>query len=574
MTALGTVLLTGVAAVIALAVLGGVAHLSRRDPARADGGSRRSLGTLSDHELRLPLRVVTTLDHRDIGLLYIAFAVVAALWGGTDAMMVRAELLTPGPSVWDNVTYNELFTTHGITMLFFFATPAFTGIGNYFLPLLLGADDMAFPRINAIAFWLLPPALALVRGGLIVEVTGKLFALVGYAPAVFEVIKPPDVGWTLYVPMTAQVPNPQVSVMLLGLHLSGVATVLAAINFIVTIVTERADDVTWANLDIFSWALLTTSALVIFAFPLLGSALVMLLLDRVVGTAFFAFGEGPILWQHLFWFFGHPEVYILVLPAFGITSLVLPRFAGRALFGYRFIVYSTLAIGVLSFGVWAHHMFTTGMDPRIRGSFMAVTLAIAVPSAVKVFNWITTLYTGRVRLAAPMVFSVSGIALFVVGGVTGVFLASIPVDLLYHGTYYVVGHFHFIVMGVISYSLFAASYYWYPLLTGRMYSERLAGVHAVLTTVGTVIAFGAVTVIGALGLPRRSATYPAEFALLQQAASVGAALIFAGVNVWIYNLAQSYRVGPRIADADPWDLRETGQFTREWRWLAEQRGED
>jgi cytochrome c oxidase subunit 1 len=489
-------------------------------------------------------------------------------------MMIRAELLTPEPGIWDNVTYNELFTTHGITMLFFFATPAFTGIGNYFLPLLLGADDMAFPRVNAIAFWLLPPGLLLVRGGLIVEVTGRLFALLGVAHPVFEVIKPPATSWTLYVPLAAELPNPQISIMLLGLHLSGLATVMASINFIVTIYTERAEGVNWATLDIFSWALLTTSAIVIFAFPLLGSALVMLLLDRVVGTAFFAFQDGPILWQHLFWFFGHPEVYILVLPAFGLTSYILPKFVGRRLFGFRFVVYSTLAIGVLSFGVWAHHMFATGMDPRLRGSFMAVSLAIAVPSAVKVFNWITTMYNGRIRLVAPLWFSVAGIALLVVGGVTGVFLAAVPIDMVYHGTYYVVGHFHLIILGIIPVSLFAASYYWFPLLTGRRYSERLATIHAVMVTVGVALAFGAMTVIGILGLPRRSATYPAQFTLLQQTASVGAALIFAGVNVWIYNLVQSYRRGERIESADPWDLKATGQFSREWQWFAEHRREE
>jgi cytochrome c oxidase subunit 1 len=514
-------------------------------------------------------RVFTTIDHKDIGLLYIAFGLIAALWGGTDAMMMRAELLTAQPSIWDPVTYNELFTTHGITMLFFFAAPVFFGLGNYFLPLLIGADDMAFPRINAIAFWLLPPALALVRGGLIAEVIGKTLAPLGLEIALFGALSPPTTGWTIYTPMSAQLANPQVSVMLIGLHLSGVATTMAAINFIVTVFTERGEGVNWATLDIFTWSILTTSALALFAFPLLGSALVMLLLDRTIGTHFFAFEGGPILWQNLFWFFGHPEVYILVLPAFGLTSLILPKFTGRRLFGFKFVVYSTLAIGVLSFGVWAHHMFTTGIDPRIRASFMAVSLAIAVPSAVKTFNWITTIYNGRVRLAAPMLCLVTGVALFIPGGVTGIFLASIPVDLVYHDTYYVVGHFHLIIVGIIPFSMFAASYYWYPLIFGRWYDERLARVHIVLVTVGAILTFGALIVLGLLGLPRRYATYPEQFITLQQTASVGAALIFAGVNVWLYNMVQSYRVGEKVESGDPWNLKESGQFTREWQWFEE-----
>ena len=563
----GELALIAIAAVAALALLGAAASASRRSPVRADGGL--FAGTVPDYKPALPTRVFTTLDHKDIGLLYLLFSVVAALWGGTDAMMIRAELLTPGPAIWENQTYNELFTTHGLTMLFFFVTPAFTGIGNYFLPLLLDADDMAFPRVNAIAFWLLPPALALVRAGLIVDVTGKVLGYLGFTPAVLSALSPPAVGWTMYVPLSVEVANPQVSVMLLGLHLSGLATTMAAINFIVTVFTERGEGVTWATLDIFSWAMLTTSGLILFAFPLLGSALVMLLLDREVGTAFFTYDGGAILWQHLFWFFGHPEVYILVLPAFGLVSFILPKFTGRRLFGFRFVVYSTLAIGVLSFGVWAHHMFTTGMDPRLRGSFMAVSLAIAVPSAVKTFNWITTMWNGKVRLTAPFLLCAASIALFVIGGVTGVFLASVPVDLVYHGTYYVVGHFHFIIMGIIPFSLFAASYYWYPLLTGRMYDRRLALAHVALVSVGVAVTFGALVIMGLSGLPRRSATFPAQYTALQWVASIGAAAIFAGVNLWLYNMVQSYRVGRPIEDADPWNLRDTGQFTREWQWFAD-----
>ncbi|MHB9287729.1 cbb3-type cytochrome c oxidase subunit I [Halobacteriales archaeon Cl-PHB] len=544
-------------------------------PPAADGGTAHK----EAHGRALPsglLRVFTTVNHRDVGLLYLGFALVAGLWGATDAMMMRTELLTASTAVWDAETYGALFTMHGVTMLFFFVTPAFTGLGNYLLPLLIGAEDMAFPRINAIAFWLLPPALLLARAGLVTDVVGKALAPLGLPVQGLLELAPPNLGWTMYAPMSAQVPNPQVNLLLLGLHLSGIATTLAAINFIVTIVTERAEDVSWANLDIFSWSMLTTSGIILFAFPLLGSALVMLLLDRVVDTVFFApqAGGGPLLWQHLFWFFGHPEVYILVLPAFGLLSFLLPKFSGPRLFGFRFIVYSTLAIGVLSFGVWAHHMFSTGMDPRLQVSFMAVSLAIAVPTAVKVFNWITTMYNGSVRLRAPMVFALGAIASLIVGGITGVFLASIPIDRWLHGTYYVVGHFHLIVGPVIASMTFAASYYWFPLITRRMYDSRLAMVHAALFIPGALIAFDALLIIGFGGQPRRSVNYAPQWVDLQRVASAGSFMMGAGATVWLYNLVQSYRIGPKLADGDPWDLAETGQLTKEWEWLDERLGTD
>jgi cytochrome c oxidase subunit 1 len=513
---------------------------------------------------------LTTVDHKDIGILYLLFGTVAALWGGTDGMMIRTELFTAATDVWSAETYNALFTTHGFTMLFFFVTPVFTGFANYFLPILLDADDMAFPRINAIAFWLLPPAFLMVRAGLITEIMGKMLLAVGIRSEFLFALEPPTPGWTLYTPLATQLTNPQVDVLLLGLHLSGLATIMGAINILVTVFTERGEGVSWSNLDIFTWTMLTTSGIIIFAFPILGSALLMLLLDRNFGTVFFAVeGGGPILWQHLFWFFGHPEVYILVLPAFGLVSLILPKFSGRRLFGFKFVVYSTLAIGVLSFGVWAHHMFSTGIDPRLRASFMVVTLAIAIPSAVKTFNWMTTMWTGRIRLTAPMIFCVGGIGLFVVGGVTGIFLASIPVDLLLHDTYYVVGHFHFIVMGVIAFAGFAASYYWYPILTGRMYNQMLARSQAYLSIVGVIVTFMPMLLIGQMGLPRRSAQYPVQFELLQQISTAGAFVLGFAAVLWVVNMVQSYRLGSIVTDPDPWNLKESGQFTREWQWFEE-----
>jgi len=502
-------------------------------------------------------RWLTTLDHADVGRLYLAFAIVAGLWGATDGMAIRTELLSPAAGIWGPSTYAAFFTTHGLTMLFFFATPAAFGFANLVVPALIGADDMAFPRVNAVAFWLLPPALLLARSGIILGVLGLP-------------VDPPGTGWTFYPPMAVEKPNVGIDLVLVGLHLSGVSTIASSVNLVVTICFERS--VGWHRLSVFSWSVLTTAGLVLFAFPVLGSAILMLLADRNVGTVFFAVGGGsPILWQHLFWFFGHPEVYILVLPSMGIISYVLPKFCGRRLFGFRYVVYSTLAIGVLSFGVWAHHMFTTGLDPRLSASFMAVSLAIAVPSAVKTFNWITTLWNGAIRLTGPMLFCLGAVGFFVIGGVTGVFLAAIPVDLVLHDTYYVVAHFHFVLVGTIVYALFAAGYYWFPLLTGSRCDPLLARTHFWLSTLGTLLTFGAMLGLGYAALPRRMATYPAQFAPLQTVATVGAFVLGVAQLFWLWNVVVSAR-GPS-ADDDPWDLGRHGRLPREWAWFQRRREE-
>jgi len=502
------------------------------------------------------MRWLTTVDHKDIGIMYGVLSIVALVWGGVGALLIRAELFTPNSWLIQPGFYNAIMTTHGLTMLFLFGTPMLAAVANYFVPLLIGADDMAFPRLNAIAFWLLPP--------------GALLVWIGFFP--IAGLQPAATSWTIYTPLSIQLPNPGVDLMLLGLHISGVSTTMSAINFIATIFTKRDPDVSWANLDLFSWTVLTQAGLILFAFPLLGSALVMLLLDRNVGAAFFATeANGPILWQHLFWFFGHPEVYILVLPPMGLVSLILPRFAGRKLFGFKFVVYSTLAIGVLSFGVWAHHMFATGIDPRLRVSFMAVSLAIAVPSAVKVFNWITTMWNGKIRLTAPMLFCIGFVSNFIIGGVTGVFLASIPVDLPLTDTYYVVGHFHYILMGMLAFAVFAAIYYWFPLITGRMYQRRLATWHFWLSFVGTNVTFFAMLLLGYDGMPRRYATYLPQFTSLHQIATVGAFILAIGQLIWFWNVWQSWTEGPEVTDSDPWDLDEEGLVTHEWAWFEQER---
>ena len=571
----GIVLLGG--ALLALAAV--ALWRGRPKRPRRDGGYVTGLDVGTEKPANFVVRWLTTVDHRDIGVLYLLLGTVAALWGGVDGMMIRTELLTPQTTVWDIETYNALFTTHGLTMLFFFVTPVFTGIANYFLPILIGADDMAFPRINAIAFWLLPPSLALVRGGLITEVMGKGLEFVGYSVPLLLDMRPVEMGWTMYTPMTTEMVNPQIDVTLLGLHLSGIATTIAAINVIVTIFCERDEDVGWANLDIFSWGMLTTSAIILFAFPVFGSSVLMLLLDRNFGTSFFAAeGGGPELWQHLFWFFGHPEVYILVLPAFSLISYMLPKLVGRHLFGFRFVVYSSLAIGVMSFGVWAHHMFVLGMHPQLRAAFMITSLSIAVPSAVKTFNWIATMWYGRLRLSAPFLFCAAGVGIFAIGGVTGVFTAVIPYDIRVHDTLYVVGHFHLIIMAIIPFSMFAASYFWFPLLTGRLYDRRLAKAQALTMIPGVLLTFMPMLVMGNDGMPRRYAEYPEIYHPHQLVASVGALLIGISIVFWLINMIQSYRIGIPVGDADVWDLKETNQFSREWQWferrLAEHRGAD
>ncbi|AAG19154.1 MULTISPECIES: cytochrome c oxidase subunit I [Halobacterium] len=497
------------------------------------------------------IRWFTTVDHKDIGILYGVYGTIAFAWGGVSVLLMRTELATSSETLISPSLYNGLLTSHGITMLFLFGTPMIAAFGNYFIPLLIDADDMAFPRINAIAFWLLPPGAILIWSG---------FLIPGIATA--------QTSWTMYTPLSLQMSSPAVDMMMLGLHLTGVSATMGAINFIATIFTERGEDVGWPDLDIFSWTMLTQSGLILFAFPLFGSALIMLLLDRNFGTTFFTVAGGdPIFWQHLFWFFGHPEVYVLVLPPMGIVSLILPKFSGRKLFGFKFVVYSTLAIGVLSFGVWAHHMFTTGIDPRIRSSFMAVSLAISIPSAVKVFNWITTMWNGKLRLTAPMLFCIGFVQNFIIGGVTGVFLAVIPIDLILHDTYYVVGHFHFIVYGAIGFALFAASYYWFPMVTGRMYQKRLAHAHFWTALVGSNATFLAMLWLGYGGMPRRYATYIPQFATAHRLATVGAFLIGVSTLIWLFNMATSWREGPRVDSTDPWDLEETDQFTNDWAWF-------
>ncbi|WP_373325159.1 cbb3-type cytochrome c oxidase subunit I [Halomicrobium urmianum] len=549
-------------AILAVAVVASLVRIEDwRDYAPTVGGGGRQTTVGHGEKLSGPVRWLTTVDHKDIGLMYGVFAVLAFAWGGIAVVLMRLELITPPSDLLTTTTYNALLTSHGITMLFLFGTPILAAFGNYVLPLLIGADDMAFPRINAIAFWLLPPGAALIWSGF-------------FLPAV----EPAQTAWTMYTPLSVEQPSRGIDLMLLGLHLTGVAATMGAINFIATVFTERGEDVTWANLDIFSWTILVQSGQILFSFPLLGSALVMLLLDRNVGTSFFAVDTGgTLIWQHLFWFFGHPEVYILVLPPMGLVSYILPKFAGRKLFGFKFVVYSTLALGVLAFGVWAHHMFATGMDPRLRASFMAVSIAIAIPSAVKTFNWIATMWNGSLRLTAPFLFCVGFVGNFIIGGVTGVFEAAIPVDLVLHDTYHVVAHFHYVIMGGIAFAVFAGIYYWFPLYAGRWYQRTLARWHFWLSMAGTNLTFFPMILLGYAGMPRRYAGYavdvgPVElFAGLHQLATLGLLLLVVGQLLFVWNLVTSWLEGPRVTSADPWDLDDHPTAAREWEWFRRER---
>ena len=563
----GQLALTGVMALLFAGVIWWVSHVRKwQSYSVSAGGTATDSRTVERAEKPSGLvRWLTTVDHKDIGLMYGVFALFSFAWGGIAVVLMRTELLTPSADFLGLGFYNALMTTHGITMLFLFGTPMLAAFSNYLIPLLIGADDMAFPRVNAIAFWLLPPGALLIWGGLILEPLN-----VGIQGA--------QTAWTLYTPLSVQQTNPGVDLMILGLHLTGVSATMGAINFVATIFAERDEKVTWANLDIFSWTVLVQSGQIIFAFPLLGSALVMLLLDRNFGTAFFSVeAGGSILWQHLFWFFGHPEVYILVLPPMGLISYILPRFSGRRLFGFKFVVYSTLALGVLSFGVWAHHMFATGIDPRLRASFMAVSIAIAIPSAVKTFNWITTMWNGSLRLKTPMLFCIGFIANFIIGGVTGVFEASIPVDLVLHDTYHVIAHFHYVIMGGIAFAIFAAVYYWFPLFTQKWYQQTLGKWHFWLTMVGTNLTFFPMIFLGYGGMPRRYGSYDltvgpvSYFTDLHQIATLGVYILAIGQLIFVWNIVTSWLEGPDIEDGDPWDLDEYGMVTNEWNWLERKR---
>ncbi|MDP9270453.1 MAG: cytochrome c oxidase subunit I [Chloroflexota bacterium] len=482
------------------------------------------------------LEWLTTVDHKKIGIMYIVNSYFFFFLAGILALVMRSELAVPGLQFLDNRTYNEAFTMHGTIMIFLFVVPVLAGFANYIVPLMIGAPDMAFPRINALSFWLLP-----VGGGLIMS--GYLF---GGAAAE---------GWTGYTPLSsAYSPGPGTDLWLIGLILVGTASILGSINFIATIFKMRAPGMTLFRMPIFVWTMLVTMTLILLATPVLTAGLIALFIDRNYGGSFFepATGGNPILWQHIFWFFGHPEVYIVILPAMGVVSEVLPVFSRKPLFGYRAFVFATISIGLLSFSVWAHHMFTTGVVFLPFFSFM--TALIAVPTGVKMFNWVATLFRGSISLTTPMLFALGFISMFLIGGISGVMLAEAPIDFHLQDTYFVVAHLHYVFFGGSVMGVFAATYFWFPKMFGRRLNERLGKVHFWLMFIGFNLAFFPMHMLGIQGMPRRIADYSpdAGWTQLNIISTVGAFTIAISILPLIVNVAATFINGERVGD-DPWE---------------------
>jgi cytochrome c oxidase subunit I len=487
---------------------------------------------------------LTTTDHKRIGILYMVTTFVFFCLGGVEALMMRLQLGEPNNTVVTPQVYNQLFTMHGSTMIFLFVVPMMAGLANYFLPLMIGARDMAFPRLNALSYWLLLAA-------------GVVF----YSSIFFN---PPEAGWTSYAPLSGAVYSPAggQDAWIYLIHLTGLSSILGAINFYATIANMRARGMSWGRLPLFAWAILTYSVLIIFAMPVIAAAATMLLTDRHGGTHFFdpANGGSPLLWQNLFWFFGHPEVYIMVLPGFGLVSEILPVFARKPIFGYKAIAAATVAIAFLGFLTWAHHMFAAPIPEAILIFVMLSSLLIAVPTGVKVFNWIATLWRGTIEMRTPLLFCVGFIALFVIGGISGVFLAIFPVDWQLNETYFVVAHIHFVLMGGAAFTIFAAIYYWFPKITGRMLSEGLGKLSFYLMFIGFLLTFLIQHVMGLDGMPRRVYEYDnvRHLGLYNMISTVGSFVIAAGVLATIVNVARSLKAGV-VAGPDPWKAN-----TLEW----------
>lgn len=487
----------------------------------------------------------STVDHKKIGILYVLMSVVFLVIGGIEAVLMRWQLVVPRNRFLPPDTFNQLFTMHGTTMVFFVGMPILIGIGNYLVPLMIGARDMAFPRLNALGFWVT------LLGGLL---TYSSFAT-GGAPAL---------GWFAYAPLTERTfaRGPATDLWALGLIVSGVGTVTAAVNFLATILAMRAPGMTIRKIPFFCWTMIWTSMQILLAIPPLSAALVMVVLDRQLGAHFFDVQNGgsALLWQHMFWFFGHPEVYILILPVFGMVSEVIPVFSRKVLFGYEFMAVATMAIAFISMGVWAHHMFTVGMSRTLDMYFAIASLLVSIPTGIKFFNWLATIYGGRLSLASPMLFACGFLALFLIGGLTGIMLATVPFDFQLSDSYFVVGHFHWVLIGGTLFGTFAGIHYWYPKVTGRMLSERLARWQFWLLFAGFVLTFGPMHISGMLGMPRRIYTYDADrgWTLWNQLATLGAIVQVPSFAIFVYNLVASLWNGQRAGD-DPWDA-----WTLEW----------
>jgi cytochrome c oxidase subunit 1 len=489
---------------------------------------------------------VTTTDHKRIGIMYMVTTFVFFLIGGVEALMIRLQLGAPENTLVTPETYNQLFTMHGTTMVFLFVVPFMAGLANYFLPLMIGARDMAFPRLNALSYWFL------LAGG-----------IVFYASVFWN---PPEAGWVSVMPLANSTFSPAggEDAWIFLIHLTGISSLLGAINFYATIANMRARGMSWGRLPLFVWTILTYSVLLIFALPVIAAAVTLLLAERHWGTHFFDQAEGgsPLLWQHLFWFFGHPEVYIMVLPGFGLISEILPVFARKPIFGYKAIAASTVAIAFLGFLTWAHHMFTTPVPEAILVFVMLSSYLIAVPTGVKVLNWVATLWRGTIEFKTPLLFAAGAVSIFLIGGISGIFLATFPIDWQLNETYFVVAHLHFVLWGGAVMPIFAGIYYWFPKITGRMMSEGLGRLSFALIFIGVLVTFMIQHVIGLEGMPRRVYEYDnvGQLHLYNLISTVGAFILAAGVGLTVINVLRSLKRGV-VAGPDPWTANTLEWFT-------------
>jgi cytochrome c oxidase subunit 1 len=500
-----------------------------------------------DHKPGFVSRWFFSTNHKDIGTLYIIFSLVAALVGIGISLLMRLELMYPGMQIFsDGQMWNAYISAHGLIMVFFVVMPALIGgFGNWFVPIMIGAPDMAFPRMNNISFWLLVPAFLLLAASLFVG-------------------EGPGAGWTIYPPLSDSTfhSSPAMDLALFSLHLAGASSIMGAANFITTIFNMRAPGMTLHKMPLFVWSMLVTAFLLLLAVPVLAGAITMLITDRNFGTSFFRpeGGGDPVLFQHLFWFFGHPEVYIMILPGFGIISHVISTFSRKPVFGYLGMAYAMVAIGFVGFIVWAHHMYTSGLDVDTRAYFMAATMVIAVPTGVKIFSWIATMWGGSIKMDTPMLFAVGFIFLFTVGGVTGVVLANAGIDQILHNTYYVVAHFHYVLSLGAVFSIYAGFYYWIGKMCGRQYPETLGKIHFWMTFIGVNLTFFPMHFSGNQGMPRRYPDYPEAFWGWNFVASIGSLISVASFLFFFYIVWVTMRSGAKAA-ANPWG---EGATTLEW----------